>query len=233
MWQLEVIALVEVRTRLHWGWTEPFLSDRQTLGTFPDLNIVVSCLTFWLTAFPSVPPCSFIACRPIHKFFFGLYVILKLPNCLEMFQSWKNASQSSFDRIWAQCFGQGYVSRPLPLNPTNSSSLFFFWTLLAKSIRLLEEKEFFPFQGKSLNPRKLGPRKIFNCHFILLRLYTWVGDFIDEIIGPSCSHQLGIALITLAYDQMMFSSCADDEKTCSFFYVSLGDNLNIVLLYNC
>ena len=109
--------------------------------------------------------------------------------------------------------------------------VFFFWTLLAKSAPLLlEEKEFFPFQGKSLNPRKLGPREIFNCHFILLRLYTWVGDF---IIGPSCSHQLGIALITLAYDQMMFSSCADDEKTCSFFYVSLGDNLNIVLLYNC
>ena len=112
--------------------------------------------------------------------------------------------------------------------------VFFFWTLLAKSAPLLlEEKEFFPFQGKSLNPRKLGLREIFNCHFILLRLYTWVGDFIDEIIGPSCSHQLGIALITLAYDQMMFSSCADDEKTCSFFYVSLGDNLNIVLLYNC
>ena len=57
--------------------------------------------------------------------------------------------------IWAQCFGQGHVSRPLPLNPTNSSSA-----------RLLEEKEFFPFQGKSLNPRKLGPREIFNKHSI-------------------------------------------------------------------
>ena len=117
-------TLVEVRTRLHWGWTEPFLSDGQTLGTFPDLNIVVSCLTLWLTAFPSVPPCSFIACRPIHKFFFPVCNSVKLPNCLEMFQSWKNTSQSSFGRIWAQCFGQGLVSRPLPLNPTNSSSFF-------------------------------------------------------------------------------------------------------------
>ena len=44
--------------------------------------------------------------------------------------------------------------------------VFFFWTLLAKSARLLEEKEFFPFQGKSLNPRKLGPREIFNTHSI-------------------------------------------------------------------
>ena len=42
--------------------------------------------------------------------------------------------------------------------------VFFFWTLLAKSARLLEEKELFPFQGKSLNPRKLGPREIFNTH---------------------------------------------------------------------
>ena len=165
MWQLEVIALVEVRTRLHWDWTEPFLSDGQTLGTFPDLNIVVSCLTLWLTAFPSVPPCSFIACRPIHKFFFPVCYSVKLPNCLEMFQSWKNTSQSSFGRIWAQCFGQGLVSRPLPLNPTNSSS-FFFWTLLAKGALLLEEKEFFPFQRKSLDPGKLGPREIFNTHSI-------------------------------------------------------------------
>ena len=72
--------------------------------------------------------------------------------------------------------------------------------------------------------------QIFWCHFILLRLYTWAGDFIDEVIGPSCSHQLGIARITLAYDQVMFSSCAD-EKTYSFFYVSLGDNLCIEYYY--
>ena len=58
-------------------------------GRVPDLNIVVSCLTF------RTPSHSFsIACRLIHHEF--LFQSVKLPRYLEMFQSRENASLPSF-----------------------------------------------------------------------------------------------------------------------------------------
>ena len=99
--------------------------------------------------FPHIKNCSLlphtplshsfsIACRPIHHEF--LFLSVKLPNCLEMFQSRENTSLPSFP--FSRRMNLSSVPRPL----IPRILWVFFWTLLAKSVQLLEKNEYFPFQ---------------------------------------------------------------------------------------
>ena len=131
--------------------------------------------------FPDIKNCSllphtplshrlFIACRPIpHEF---LFLSVKPPNCLEMFQSRENTSLPSFP--FSRRMNLSSVLRPL----IPRILWVFFWTLLAKSVQLLEKNEYFPFQGKTMNPRNLGQRKILRiqlkiCYPFALPCFQW------------------------------------------------------------
>ena len=144
--------------------------------------------------FPNIKNCSLlphaplshsfsIACRPIHHEF--LFLSVKLPNCLEMFQSRENTSLPSFP--FSRLMNLSSVLRPL----IPRILWVFFWTLLAKSVQLLEKSEYFPFPWKTLNPRNLGQRKILRiqlkiCYPFALPCFQWqwspilaINSFVD------------------------------------------------------